>query len=44
MILSKKWFLTQKLYWNGIEYSRDSKEYQEHIKYVKDYKKIEYEL
>lgn len=26
---SKKWFLTQKLYWNGIEYSRDSKEYQE---------------
>jgi predicted NAD-dependent protein-ADP-ribosyltransferase YbiA (DUF1768 family) len=26
---SKKWFLTQKLYWNGVEYSRDSKEYQE---------------
>jgi predicted NAD-dependent protein-ADP-ribosyltransferase YbiA (DUF1768 family) len=26
---SKKWFLIQKLYWNGVEYSRDSKEYQE---------------
>lgn len=26
---SKKWFLTQKLYWKGVEYSRDSKEYQE---------------
>ncbi|MCK9415837.1 hypothetical protein M0Q97_04185 [Candidatus Dojkabacteria bacterium] len=25
----KKWFLTQKLYWNGIEYDRSSKEYQE---------------
>lgn len=26
---SKKWFTTQKLYWNGVEYKRDSKEYQE---------------
>ena len=26
---SKKWFTTQKLYWNGVEYARDSKEYQE---------------
>ena len=25
---SKKWFLTQKLYWNGVEYDRKSKEYQ----------------
>jgi hypothetical protein len=25
----KKWFLTQKLYWNGVEYDRSSKEYQE---------------
>lgn len=26
---SKKWFTTQKLNWNGVEYKRDSKEYQE---------------
>jgi len=26
---SKKWYLTQTLYWNGEEYKRDSKEYQE---------------
>ena len=25
----KKWFTTQKLYWNGVEYDRSSKEYQE---------------
>jgi hypothetical protein len=25
----KKWFITQTLYWNGKEYKRDSKEYQE---------------
>lgn len=25
----KKWFLTQKLYWNGVEYDRKSNEYQE---------------
>ena len=25
---SKKWFTTQKLYWNSVEYKRDSKEYQ----------------
>lgn len=25
---SKKWFLTQKLYWNNIEYDRNSEEYQ----------------
>lgn len=26
---NKKWWKTQTLYWNGIEYKRDSKEYQE---------------
>ena len=26
---SKKWYTTQKLYWNGIEYDRGSKEYQD---------------
>ena len=25
----KKWWKTQTLYWNGVEYARDSKEYQE---------------
>jgi len=25
----KKWFLTQKLYWQGIEYDRNSQEYQD---------------
>lgn len=26
---SKKWYTDQKLYWNGVEYDRSSKEYQE---------------
>lgn len=26
---NKKWFLTQKLYWKGVEYDRKSDEYQE---------------
>ena len=26
---SKKWFTDQKLYWNGVVYERESKEYQE---------------
>jgi predicted NAD-dependent protein-ADP-ribosyltransferase YbiA (DUF1768 family) len=26
---SKKWYLTQKLYWNSVEYDRKSNEYQE---------------
>jgi len=25
----KKWFLTQKLYWQGVEYDRNSQEYQD---------------
>jgi hypothetical protein len=26
---SKKWWISQKLYWNGVEYDRKSKEYQD---------------